>query len=156
MRWAKLKPTNDSWRVDKTYIKVKGMWLSQYRVVDSAGHTLDFRPSVTPKLLLPSSRKRWACMSSTRCAYNIQLTSLRRLLSQFFQTANQSSLGQTRYNYGIFKQAKTYVDFVDKMNSSVCCSGLTLFNHNTFCDRTNMGDILAKIHLINHLFGLTA
>ncbi len=24
---AKLKPTNDSWRVDETYVKVKGEWL---------------------------------------------------------------------------------------------------------------------------------
>ncbi len=37
-----LKPTNDSWRVDETYIKVKGEWLYQYRAVDSDGNTLDF------------------------------------------------------------------------------------------------------------------
>jgi transposase-like protein len=37
-----LKPTNDSWRVDETYIKIKGMWKYLYRAVDSAGHTLDF------------------------------------------------------------------------------------------------------------------
>src|SRR5258706_9329488 len=38
-----LKPTSDSWRGDETYIKVKGQWGDQYRAVDSAGHTLDFR-----------------------------------------------------------------------------------------------------------------
>src|SRR5215212_5292127 len=37
-----LKPTNDSWRVDETYIKVKGQWLYQYRAVDSEGHTVEF------------------------------------------------------------------------------------------------------------------
>ena len=37
-----LKPTNDSWRVDETYIKVKGVWKYLYRAVDSAGNTLDF------------------------------------------------------------------------------------------------------------------
>jgi len=37
-----LKCTNDSWRVDETYIKVKGQWLYLYRAVDSAGHTLEF------------------------------------------------------------------------------------------------------------------
>lgn len=37
-----LKPTNDSWRVDETYIKVKGKWKYLYRAVDSAGNTLDF------------------------------------------------------------------------------------------------------------------
>src|SRR5215212_343780 len=37
-----LKPSNDSWRVDETYIKVKGEWLYQYRAVDSAGQTVEF------------------------------------------------------------------------------------------------------------------
>ena len=37
-----LKPTNDSWRVDATYIKIKGKWKYLYRAVDSEGNTLDF------------------------------------------------------------------------------------------------------------------
>ena len=37
-----LQPTNDSWRVDETYIKVKGEWKYLYRAVDSVGNTLDF------------------------------------------------------------------------------------------------------------------
>lgn len=37
-----LKQTNDSWRVDETYIKVKGQWKYLYRAVDSQGNTLDF------------------------------------------------------------------------------------------------------------------
>jgi transposase-like protein len=37
-----LKPTNDSWRTDETYIKIKGVWKYLYRAVDSEGNTLDF------------------------------------------------------------------------------------------------------------------
>jgi transposase-like protein len=37
-----LKATNDSWRVDETYIKVKKEWVYLYRAVDSQGNTLDF------------------------------------------------------------------------------------------------------------------
>ncbi len=37
-----LKLTNDSWRVDETYILVKGKQKYLYRAVDSVGHTLDF------------------------------------------------------------------------------------------------------------------
>jgi transposase, IS6 family len=37
-----LKTTNDSWRVDETYIKVKKVWMYLYRAVDSRGNTLEF------------------------------------------------------------------------------------------------------------------
>ena len=37
-----LKPTNDSWRTDETYIKVNGKWKYLYRAVDSQGDTIDF------------------------------------------------------------------------------------------------------------------
>jgi len=36
------RPTNDPWRVDETYIKVKGEWKYLYRAVDSNGDTIDF------------------------------------------------------------------------------------------------------------------
>jgi IS6 family transposase len=37
-----LRPTNGSWRVDETYVKVKGRWTYLYRAVDSQGQTIDF------------------------------------------------------------------------------------------------------------------
>src|SRR5215471_17185990 len=37
-----LKPTNKSWRVDETYIRVKGRCYYLYRAIDSAGATIDF------------------------------------------------------------------------------------------------------------------
>jgi transposase-like protein len=42
-----LKPSNDSWRVDETYIKVRGKWFYLYRAVDSQGQTLDFLLTAT-------------------------------------------------------------------------------------------------------------
>jgi len=42
-----LKQTNDSWRVDETYIRVKGQWMYLYRAVDSKGNTIDFYLSKT-------------------------------------------------------------------------------------------------------------
>ena len=41
-----LKPTNDSWRMDETYVRVKGKWRYLYRAVDSTGATLDFLLSI--------------------------------------------------------------------------------------------------------------
>src|ERR1700751_896543 len=37
-----LKPTNKSWRIDETYIRVKGRWYYLYRAIDSTGATIDF------------------------------------------------------------------------------------------------------------------
>ena len=37
-----LRPSNGSWRVDETYVKVKGRWTYLYRAVDSHGQTIDF------------------------------------------------------------------------------------------------------------------
>lgn len=39
---TKKRPTAKSWRMDETYIKVKGKWMYHYRAVDRDGQTLDF------------------------------------------------------------------------------------------------------------------
>jgi putative transposase len=39
---SRKKPTAVSWRMDETYIKVKGKWTYYYRAVDNTGKTLDF------------------------------------------------------------------------------------------------------------------
>jgi putative transposase len=36
------RPVGVSWRMDETYIRVKGQWKYLYRAVDKAGHTVDF------------------------------------------------------------------------------------------------------------------
>jgi transposase-like protein len=40
-------PAGRSWRVDETYIKVRGQWTYLYRAVDKCGQTIDFRLSRT-------------------------------------------------------------------------------------------------------------
>jgi len=37
-----LKKTNDSWKLDETYIKIKGKWHYLYRAMDKSGQTLDW------------------------------------------------------------------------------------------------------------------
>ena len=36
------KGVGNSWRMDETYIKVKGAWMYLYRAVDKEGNTVDF------------------------------------------------------------------------------------------------------------------
>ena len=43
----RLRMTNDSWKVDETYVKIKGKWHYLYRAVDSEGNTLDWLLSET-------------------------------------------------------------------------------------------------------------
>jgi transposase-like protein len=39
---SRLRMTNGSWRVDETYIRVKGKWVYLYRAVDATGQTIEF------------------------------------------------------------------------------------------------------------------
>lgn len=47
MRWQWRRPRSNSWRVDETYIKVRGEWAYLYRAVDKLGDTIDFYLSPT-------------------------------------------------------------------------------------------------------------
>jgi IS6 family transposase len=65
-----LKSVNDSWRVDETYIKVKGHWTYLYWAVDSTGKTIDFMLSekrnanFTKRLALEIFRLARRCVSA--------------------------------------------------------------------------------------------
>jgi putative transposase len=57
---ARKKPVGSSWRMDETYVKVKGAWKYLYRAVDKAGATIDF--------LLTAKRDRKAALRFLRKA----------------------------------------------------------------------------------------
>ena len=41
-RKGRKQPVGSSWRMDETYIKIKGQWRYLYRAVDKVGQTIDF------------------------------------------------------------------------------------------------------------------
>jgi transposase-like protein len=50
-----LRTTNGSWRMDETYIRVKGEWVYLYRAVDATGQTIDFL--LSPKRNAAAARR---------------------------------------------------------------------------------------------------
>ena len=58
---ARKCPVGRSWRMDETYIRIKGVWKYLYRAVDKAGATVDF--------LLTTKRDRKAALRFLRKAF---------------------------------------------------------------------------------------
>ena len=54
------RPVGSSWRMDETYVRIKGVWKYLYRAVDKAGATVDF--------LLTAKRDRKAALRFLRKA----------------------------------------------------------------------------------------
>jgi putative transposase len=57
---SRKRPVGGSWRLDETYVRVKGAWKYLYRAVDKAGATVDF--------LLTAKRDRKAALRFLRKA----------------------------------------------------------------------------------------
>ena len=168
-----LKPTTDSWRVDETYVKVKGHWLYQYRAVDSAGHTLDFRLSATrdaqaaqaffeKTLDAPHTVEPRVINVDKNAAYPKAVETLKAL----GHLAADCELRQVKYLNNLVEQDHRFIKRRTR-------PGLGFFTFDT-AQRTlagyetmNMvrkgpvkgvdkGDILAQVRLIDSLFGLAA
>jgi putative transposase len=52
---AHKRPVGRSWRMDETYIRIKGVWKYLYRAVDKAGATVDFLLTAKPSFLLSNT-----------------------------------------------------------------------------------------------------
>ena len=67
----RLKPTNDSWRVDETYVRVKGKWVYLYRAVDYLDGLLLFRVTSPRFSIKPVSWTWTASVFSQSCRSSI-------------------------------------------------------------------------------------
>ena len=64
LRWKWRRPRSSSWRVDETYVRVRGKWAYLYRAVDKFGDTIDFYLSATRNT---KAAKRFLGKALRRC-----------------------------------------------------------------------------------------
>jgi transposase, IS6 family len=168
-----LKPTNDSWRVDETYIKVKGQWLYQYRAVDSDGHTLDFRLSAKrdaeaaqaffeKTLGAPHTVQPRVINVDKNAAYPKAVETLKALA----HLARDCALRQVKYLNNLIEQDHRFIKrrtrpglgFFSFDTAERTLAGIEMMNmlRKGQVKGVDKGDVLAQGHLINSLFGLTA
>jgi len=168
-----LKATNDSWKVDETYIKVKGEWLYQYRAVDSDGKTIEF--------LFSAKRDAAAAQAFFEKALGELHTVTPRVINVDQNAAYPKAVETIKTNQHLpsdceLRQVKYLNNLIEQDHRFIkrrTRPGLGFFSFDT-AQRTlagyetmNMirkgqmlaakkGDILAQVLLINALFGLPA
>jgi len=168
-----LKPTNDSWRIDETYIKIKGVWKYLYRAVDSAGNTLDF--------LLSAKRDAKAAKRFLRKVLNASHTIEPRVLTVDKNAAYPPAIEALKATESLPKttetrQSKYLNNLVEQEHRFIkrrVKPGLGFGSFNTArrtlkgYEAMNMirkgqskgadkGDVMGQISFINEIFGVAA
>jgi transposase-like protein len=73
-RWKRFaRAVGQSWRVDETYVKIRGGWCYLYRAVDRAGRTVDFRLSAKRDIAAAKGFSRRAIKGQQRAPQTITL-----------------------------------------------------------------------------------
>ncbi|AXY11176.1 IS6 family transposase (plasmid) [Bacillus thuringiensis LM1212] len=167
-----LKPTNDSWRVDETYLKIKGKKMYLYRAVDSEGNTIDFYLSQRRNA---KAAKRFLKKALTSChatkprtitadgdkAYPVAIRKLKedkclphdtplrvkKYLNNIIEQDHRFIKKRIRNMLGLksYKTARKMIDGIEAM-------------YMIKKGQTSQGakSVQKQIKLINHLFGLSA
>lgn len=169
----RLKATNDSYRVDETYIKIKKQWYYLYRAVDSTGATLDF--------MLSASRDAGAAEQFFRKVLDTSHTTTPRVITvdkhaayplAFDALQHDSTLPgtcllrQCKYLNNVVEQDHRFVK--RQVNLGLGFGGFhtaqrTIQGYEAMhmlrkgqLEGIAKGDVLAQNHVINQLFGLAA
>ena len=168
-----LSPTNDSWRVDETYIKIKGVWKYLYRAVDSEGNTLDF--------MLSAKRDAKAAKRFLKKVLNASHTIDPRVITVDKNAAYPPAIDELKQDEALPKTAETrqvkYLNNIVEQDHRFIKRrvkpGLGFGSFNTArrtlqgYEAMNMmrkgqikdvekGDVMGQIAFINNIFGVTA
>ena len=93
-----LRLANYSWRVDETYIKVKGKWNYFYRAVDSNGDTIDF--------MLSAKRNQKAAKRFFKKALNSNHNQIPRVITVDKNSAYPPAIDKLKNEKNLFKNVE--------------------------------------------------
>lgn len=135
-----LKSTNDSWRVDETYIKIKGEKMYLYRAIDSEGNTIDFYLSTKRDA---QAAKRFLKKALTSC----HDTSCKKYLNNIIEQDHRFIKKRIRNMLGLksLQTATKMIAGIEVMH--IIKKGQTLQGEKS---------VQRQIYLIHEIFGLTA
>jgi transposase, IS6 family len=168
-----LRATNDSYRVDETYIKIKKQWSYLYRAVDSSGATLDFMLSATRDADAAERFFRQVLQAShTRTPRVITVDKNAAYPPAFGALQHDGTLPETcllrqcKYLNNVVEQDHRFVKrrvnpglgFGAFATAQRTIQGYEAMHrlHKGQLEGVAKGDVLAQNHVINQLFGLTA
>lgn len=168
-----LSLTNDSWRVDETYIEIKGEWKYLYRAVDSAGNTLDFMLSAKRDgkaaarffrkvLKAQHTQKPRVITVDKNAAYPVAINKLKADET----LAEETELRQIKYLNNIIEQdhrnikriVKPMMGFKSFNSARRTLSGIEAMNmiRKGQVKGIGKGDSVAQMIFIEALFGVSA
>ncbi len=166
-----LKTSTDSFRIDETYIKVKGQWKYLYRAVDTKGNTLDF--------LLAAKRDKQAVKRFFKKMLGNLHVATPRVLTVDKNLAYPPAINelkkegvlpkslncrQRKYLNNIIEQSHRFIKrlvknnhwfqrFISAKNTLAGYEILNMIRRGQIC-HVKKGDVLAQKQFIESLFGL--
>ena len=168
-----LRLTNDSWRVDETYIKVKGKWKYLYRAVDSDGSTLDF--FLTAKRDAQAAKRFFKKTLKAIHTHNPRVITVDKNtaypkaieeLKAKEELATQVELRQKKYlnnmveqdHRGIKQLIKPGMGFESFNTARRTIKGYEIMNmmRKSQIKNVDKGAVIERVRFINQLFGVAA
>ena len=142
-RWRRFaRAVGRSWRVDETYVKIRGEWRYLYRAVDRAGRTVDFRLSPRRDVAAAKAFFRRAIKSQQRCPRTITLDgyaashrAVRELKADGSLPAN-TKLRSSKYlnnlieqdHRGVKQRIAVMLGFKEFRNATITIAGIELLH----------------------------
>lgn len=166
-----LRAVGKSWRVDETYIKIKGSWKYLYRAIDSDGNTIDFMLSATRnkraayrffKKILKNQDSPRVINTDKNPAYPIAIKQLKSEKS----LQQTTILRRNKYLNNILEQDHRFIkkrirpmlNFKSFQTARRTIVGIEIINclRKGQVESIPRRDILSQVEFINRIFGIVS